>query len=214
MLKADLHIHTGYSMDCDTTLDSIISRCLETGIDCIAVSDHDSIEGALQMQETAPFPVIVAEEILTPQGEIMGMFLQERIPSGVAIDQAIERIKTQGGLVCLPHPFDTLRGLRVNGQKFKELAAQIDIVEVFNARSPFPRCSNKARTYAEKYNIPGTAGSDAHAVEEIGSTFIEMPEFNGRDEFLASLKEGRVHRKRSSYLVHFHSTWAKFKKSF
>ena len=113
MLKADFHIHTEHSMDCHTTIEELINRCLETGINCVAISDHDAVDGAKKMQKLAPFPVIIAEEILTPQGEIMGMFLEERIPSGVSVEQAIARIKAQGGLVCLPHPFDTLRGIKL-----------------------------------------------------------------------------------------------------
>ncbi len=213
MLKADFHIHTAYSMDCNTPPEDIISRCLETGINCIAIADHDSVEGALKMQSLAPFPVIVAEEILTPHGEIMGMFLKEGIPSGLSVEQAISHIKAQGALVCLPHPFDTLRGLRLDSKRLEELVEQIDIIEVFNARSPLARSSTKARTFARKYDIPGTAGSDAHTLNEIGNTYVEIPEFNGQDDFIQALREGKIHRHRSSFLVHFSSTWTKLKKS-
>ena len=114
MLKADFHIHTAYSMDCNTSLEEIISRCQETGINCIAIADHDAVEGALKIQSLAPFPVIVAQEILTPHGEIMGMFLKEHIPRGISMEQAIAQIKAQEALVCLPHTFDTFRGLWVD----------------------------------------------------------------------------------------------------
>ncbi len=213
LLKADLHIHTAYSMDCDMPLEKIISRCLESEINCIAIADHGTIEGALKMQSLAPFPVIVAEEILTPHGEIMGMFLKERIPSGISIEQAISHIKAQGALVCLPHPFDTLRGLRLGSKRLEELAEQIDIIEVFNARSTLLRSSTKARTFAEKYGIPETAGSDAHTPNEIGNTYVEMPEFNGRDEFLQALRKGKVFGNRTNPLVHFGSAWASLKNS-
>ena len=201
-------------MDCNTPPEEIISRCLETGINCIAISDHDALEGALKIQGLAPFPVIAAEEILTPNGEIMGMFLKERIPSSLSIEQTISHIKAQNGLVCLPHPFDTLRGLRIDTKRLEELVARIDIIEVFNARSLLPRDSSKARAFAKKYNIPGTAGSDAHTPNEIGNTYVEMPEFNGRDDFLQALRKGKIHRHQSSPLVHLSSTWAKIKKSF
>ena len=111
LLKADLHIHTEYSMDCNMPLKKIINRCLETGVNCIAIADHGTIEGALKMQTIAPFPVIVAEEILTLHGEIMGMFLTEGIPSGLSVEQTMSRIKAQGALVCIPHPFDIFRPL-------------------------------------------------------------------------------------------------------
>jgi predicted metal-dependent phosphoesterase TrpH len=214
MLRADLHIHTEYSMDCSTPLEDIIKRCQETGINCIAIADHNSVEGALKMQELAPFPVIVAEEILTPNGEIMGMFLSERIPSGVTVEEAISGIKAQGGLVCLPHPFDTFRGLRLDGKKLEELAEQIDVIEVFNARSQFASCSKKAQSFAEKYDIPGSAGSDAHSSDEIGNTYIELPEFKDRDDFLKALKKGNIHSHPSGLFVHFKTTWTKIKKAF
>jgi len=104
LLKADLHIHTKYSPDCNTSLEQIISRCQQTGINCIAVTDHGTIEGALKMQSIAPFVIIVAEEILTPRGEIMGMFLKEGIPSGLSVEETISRIKAQDALVPLMIP--------------------------------------------------------------------------------------------------------------
>lgn len=214
MLKADFHIHTQYSMDCNTPLEGIIQRCLDTGINCIAIADHDAIEGALKMAGMAPFPVIVAEEILTPQGEIMGMFLKERINSGLSIEKAITEIRTQDGLVCLPHPFDPFRGLRLDISALEEMKEQIDIIEVFNARSPFPWPETKARNFAAKFNISRSAGSDAHSIDEIGNTYVEMPEFRGKDDFLQALGKGKIHQHRSSFLVHFYSTWAKIKNAF
>ena len=201
-------------MDCNISLEDIISRCLETGINYIAIADHDTIEGALKMQNLAPFPVIVAEEILTPHGEIMGMFLKEGIPSGLSIEQAISRIKAQGALVCLPHPFDPFRGLRLDSKRLEELVEQLDIIEVFNARSLLRRDSAKARAFAKKYGIPEIAGSDAHTLNEIGSTYVEIPEFNSRDGFLQALRKGTISRHRSGPLVHFSSTWTRLKKWF
>lgn len=201
-------------MDCKTSLEKIINRCLKTEINCIAISDHGTAEGALKMQSLAPFKVIVAEEILTPKGEIMGMFLKESIPSNISIEEAISRIKAQDALVCLPHPFDPLRGLRLGDNKVEELVGQIDLIEVFNARSPLSGPAAKARAFATKYDLPGTAGSDAHSPKEIGYTYIEMPEFNGKDDFLEALKKGRISQHRASLLVHFNTAWTKLKNLF
>jgi len=214
LLKADFHIHTLYSMDSDTKLEDIIERCTESGINCIAIADHGTVEGALKLQEIAPFKVIVAEEVLTPKGEIMGMFLKETVPSGISIEEAISRIRDQGGLVNLPHPFDPLRGLALNGDEMDKLARQIDIVEVFNARCPLSGTSDKALAYAAKHKLPGTAGSDAHSPGEIGRTYVEMPEFDDKKEFIKALRKGKISQHKASILVHLNSTWAKIKKSF
>ena len=212
MLKADLHIHTRYSMDCQTPLEKIIERCQELRINCIAIADHGTAEGALEMQKIAPFKVIVAEEIMTTEGEIMGMFLKETIRSGITPAEAIKRIREQDGLVNIPHPFETIRGSALKDAVIEEIAADIDLMEVFNSRSPFPANSNKARAFAEKHGIPGSAGSDAHTVNEIGNAYIEMPDFNNKDEFLKSLAQSRIQGKRSGLRVHFYSTWARLKK--
>jgi predicted metal-dependent phosphoesterase TrpH len=214
LLKADFHIHTKYSMDCQTELEDIVKRCQKLGINCIAISDHDAVEGALTMQKIAPFKVILAEEVLTFNGEVMGMFLKERIPSGIPIEKAIAAIKEQGGLVSIPHPFDPLRGLRLNAEEFNKLAPQIDIIEVFNARCPFGQPAVKAKNYAQEHNLPGTAGSDAHIISEIGNVFVELDDFNSPAEFLTVLKQAKIQGKRSSPFVHFHSTWAKIRKIF
>ena len=215
MLRADLHVHTGYSMDCSTPIERIIDRCREVAIDCIAVADHGTIEGALRMRETAPFRVVVAEEILTPQGEIMGVFLEQTIPSGGSVEETIGRIRNQNGLVCLPHPFDPLRKLHVSRQRLEELVPEIDIIEVFNARSPIPwsGANARARVFADKHDIAKCAGSDAHDPSEIGSTYVEMPEFDGREGYLQALAEGKITGLRASPFIHFRTAWTRLKKA-
>jgi len=212
LLKADLHIHTEYSMDCDMSLDQVIERCLARAINCIAVADHGTIEGALKMQSRAPFKVIVAEEILTPHGEIMGMFLKETIPSGRSVEKTIAEIKAQGGLVCIPHPFDNFRPSALGGKILAEVMEQVDIVEVFNSRAVLLRHSTQAKNFALKHGIPGSAGSDAHTLYEIGNAYVEMPEFNGKEEFLQSLTRGKVFGRRTNPLRHFNSLAQKIKK--
>ena len=211
MLKADLHIHTKYSLDCQTPPEKIIERCGELGINCIAIADHGTAEGALAVQKLAPFRVIVAEEILTTQGEIMGMFLKETIPSGITPEEAVRRIREQGGLVNIPHPFEKIRGSALKDKCIDEIAADIDLMEVLNARSPFPANSNKARAFAEKHGIPMGAGSDAHTVNEIGNAYIEMPEFNDKEEFLKALAQGKIQGHRAGLMVHVYSAWARLR---
>jgi len=211
LLKADLHIHTKYSMDCDLPLAKIIDRCQKTGINCIAIADHGTAEGALKMQNIAPFPVIVSEEILTRHGEIMGMFLKETIPSGLSVTETISRIKAQGALVNIPHPFDIFRQSTLDSSVIKTIIGQIDLMEVFNARYFLPQSAVKAQAFAQKHGIPQSAGSDAHTPDEIGNAYIEIPEFNGRDDFLQALQQGRISGHRANPLVHFNSAWARLK---
>jgi len=211
-MRADLHVHTCYSRDCCTPLDQIVARCLETGIDCIAIADHNTIAGALKLKEFAPLKVIVAEEILTPAGELMGLFLTEEVPKGLSPEETIARIRSQGGLVGIPHPFG--RSLRQNSNKLisEEILSQVDIVEVFNSRTPLPHSSTSAWRLALEYGLATSAGSDAHTAGEIGQAYIEMPEFNNSSDFLDCLSQGRIFGRRSSPLVHFASTWAKIRK--
>ena len=201
-------------MDSQSELEDIIKRCQKLGIDCIAVADHNAVEGGLKMQTIAPFKVIIAEEILTFSGDLMGMFLKERIASGIPLEAAIAAIKEQGGLVSIPHPFDPVRGLRLNADEFNKLAPQIDLIEVFNARVLSPQTNSKSLHFAREHNLPGTAGSDAHTISEIGNVFVELNNFNTPAEFLAALQQAKIQGKRASPFVHFSSTWAKMRKAF
>jgi hypothetical protein len=208
-------MHTKYSVnhDCNTTLEEIIARCQKKGINCIAISDHGSADGALEMHKIAPFKVIVAEEILTPDGEIVGMFLKKTIPSGITLEEAVAEIKSQGGLVSVPHPFDPLRGLKLGKERMEKLAEQLDMIEVFNARGPFSGPVAKTRALAEKHDLPMTAGSDAHYPFEIGYTYVEMPEFEGRDDFLQALRQGTIHKQRAGAMVYIRTGVARLAKA-
>lgn len=199
-------------MDCNTPLEKIVSRCLEIGINCIAICDHGTAEGGLRMREIAPFPVIVAEEILTSHGEIIGMFLEETIPSRLPVKEVISQIRAQGGLVCIPHPFDMLRQSALRSNMIEEIVEQIDIIEVANSRTLLPRNSAKALAFAAKYGITKSAGSDAHTPREIGRTYIEMPEFEGKDDFLQALERGNISGSVTNPLIHFASGWTRLRK--
>jgi predicted metal-dependent phosphoesterase TrpH len=214
LLRADLHIHTMYSMDCASKPEQIIERCLKKNINCIAIADHGTTDGAFKLKSMSPFPVIIAEEILTPWGEIMGMFLTETIPTGIPVDEAIKRIKDQGGLVCIPHPGDRARSSAFSIGNLSTILDDIDIIEVFNARNHAHNGNGRALEVARKYQKLCGAGSDAHTPGEIGGVFIEMQEFNTLDEFKASLKEGKVTGKTASPFVHITSTASRFTKPF
>jgi len=198
-------------MDCNTPLAKIIDRCRALGINCVAIADHGTIEGALEMQRLAPFTVIVAEEILTPDGEIMGMFLKENVPNGLSVEQTIAQIRAQDGIVCIPHAFDMLRPSALGEKIVEKIAHEIEVIEVFNSRSLLLRSSEKAQAFAAKYGIAQSAGSDAHTLGEIGNAYVEMPKFSGKDDFLQALAKGRVIGRRTNPITHFSSAWNKIK---
>jgi predicted metal-dependent phosphoesterase TrpH len=212
MLKADLHVHSIYSCDSINKPEDIIRQCMETGINCIAVADHGTAEGALILQKTAPFKVIAAEEVMTQYGEVMGMFLKESIPNKIPFTEAVSRIRKQDGLVCIPHPFDKPNRHGLGRKMLERFIDDIDIIEVFNARSPLPWYSKKSLAFAEKYQKAKSAGSDAHTIMEIGSTYIEMPEFAGKQDFLSALDKGTIHGKTTNPFVMLGSSWARIRK--
>lgn len=211
MIRADLHIHTCYSVDCLTPLDKIVTRCVESGINCVAVADHHTIAGALKLKGIAPFRVIVAEEIATTAGEILGLFLSEGICKGLSAQETISRIRSQGGLVAIPHPFGRSLFRHNNVLTSIEILSQVDIIEAFNSRTPFSSSISRAAMLAKEQRKPASAGSDAHTPEEIGRAYVEMPDFHGPDDFLNSLAQGRIFGRKSSYLPHLASTWAKIR---
>jgi len=212
LIKADLHIHTAYSPDSATSLQQVIACCRKNGINCVAVTDHNSILGALKLREMAPFTVIVGEEIMTRSGEIIGYFLDEEIPAFLPAEETARRIKDQGGLVCIPHPFDTLRRSTLRRKTLEALLPYIDIIEVFNARVVLSRHNLSARVFALANELLGSAGSDAHISSEIGGTYVEMPDFNDAEEFRLALAQGALLCRKASLWVHMWGMWARLVK--
>ena len=171
----------------------------------MAITDRNEIAGAFEVKRIAPFKVIVGEEVLTNKGEIIGYFLTEKIPGRLSPEETVARIKEQGGLVCVPHPYDPLRsGTRIRPQALKEILPKVDLIEVFNSKSMLLRDSARALELAQKHGLPGTAGSDAHVIQEIGSTYMELPEFNDVGQFLQSVQQGKVFGHRTSLWMHFY----------
>lgn len=183
-------------------LEVVIDRCVRRGIDCIAVTDHDNIDGALKMQQIAPFKVIVGEEVKTLQGEIIGLFLKERIASLLTAEETVDRIHEQGGLTCVPHPFDRIRKGRLQENVLNELHSQIDIMEAFNCRTTLLRDSEKAMAFGIEHDMALGVGSDSHTPVEIGGAFVEMPDFEGPHDFLGCIRSGRLAGRRANPLVH------------
>ena len=209
-LNIDLHVHTCYSPDSLTPLDKLIDRCQLVKLNCIAITDHNTITGALAVKEKAPFQVIVGEEIRTTQGDIIGLFLSQVIPRGLSPEETVRKIKEQKGLVVIPHPFDNIRSSVLQPGALEDVLPYADLIETFNARNRFSRTDDKADELASALGIAGCAVSDSHTLSELGTTYTRIPEFDGTPEgLLNAVKEGSLVRKRSSVLVHIASTYAK-----
>ncbi len=211
-IKVELHSHTRHSRDCLLSPDAIITACQRRGIGALAVTDHNEIEGAFELQRRAPFPVIVGEEVFSAQGEIIGLFLREFIPRGLSAQETISRIKAQGGLVYVPHPFDSYRKGAVGRETLDAIRGDVDLLEVFNARNLRPDDDEQAYAYAWEHGLTMAAGSDAHSVGEFGNAYLRMEPFDGPQDFLAKARRGRIYGHRSTGLVHLFSSYAKVHK--
>ena len=192
-LKADLHVHTRYSHDSTASLQSIVSRCIETGIQCLAVTDHNTIEAALMLHGQAPLQIIVGEEIKSSEGDIIGLFLKEGIPKDLTPMQTVQAIKSQGGLVMVPHPFDRVRPTALGLEAFETIAHDVDIVETFNARNLFNADNSRADEIARNYHKVRAVASDCHTAAELGRTYNLIPSFiDTPQDFLQGLSQAEL----------------------
>lgn len=213
MLKADFHIHTHYSPDSEMSPARLVRKCLQVGLNCIAVTDHNTVEGALKVRQVADFTVIIGEEVRTADGEVTGLFLTETIPRGLSAVETAKRIKDQGGLVSMPHPFDRFRNGVISPTALEDLLPYTDIVEVFNSRNNMDADNRKAYDFASAHDLLSSAVSDAHTPMELGRTYVDMPEFDGSPEgFKRSLAQGTIHGRKTSPLIHVLTTFTKIKK--
>jgi hypothetical protein len=187
--------------DCATPVETILGTAREIGLGAIAIADHNAIEGAFlarELSEGDPL-VIVAEEIKTAEGEVIGLFLEEAIPEALSFDDTLSLIKEQGGLVYVPHPFDALRTTPTYRALVDNLH-RIDIIEVFNAKVALSSFNLSAERFAAKYNIVAGAGSDSHVPQGLGTAVIRMPPFSDPVSFMEALWEADIIARRKSLL--------------
>jgi predicted metal-dependent phosphoesterase TrpH/glycosyltransferase involved in cell wall biosynthesis len=201
MVDVDLHMHTDHSYDCATPVEVLLAEARAQGLGAIAVTDHNEISGAHEARAKADgLKVIVGEEVKTAgQGEVIGLFIEEKIPRGMTLQETIAEIKRQGGLVYVPHPFDRLHSVP-DYEHLLEVLDSVDAIEVFNPRVAITEFNDEAVRFAAKYRIPAGAGSDAHVPQGLGSVRIRMREFDGPDEFLESLRDADIVRNPASLL--------------
>jgi predicted metal-dependent phosphoesterase TrpH len=200
-IVADLHLHTSWSHDCSIGVDELLDHAEEQGLGAIAVTDHNVFGGALEAAERARgrrLLVIPGEEVKTAdQGEVIGLFLREEIAQGMSFGDTVAAIRAQGGLVYLPHPFDRMHAIPEPATLHRHLA-EIDVLEVYNARLLFEAYNEEALRFARKYNLTPGAGSDAHVLAGVGTGAVRMRRFSGPEEFLVSLHDAEVLRRPKS----------------
>ena len=203
LIEVDLHMHTDHSHDCATPVEVLLATAREQGLGAIAVTDHNEISGALEARaqaDGAGVKVIVGEEVKTAgQGEVIGLFIEEKIPRGLSLAETVAEIKRQGGLVYVPHPFDRMHSVP-DYEHLLTILADVDAIEVYNPRVAIGAFNEEASRFAAKYRIPAGAGSDSHVAQGLGSVRIRMRDFDGPQEFMQSLREADILTRPSSLL--------------
>ena len=192
-VRVDLHAHTMWSGDSTTTPDEIERAVVEAGIDVLCVTDHNAVAGARELRDRLPCRVVVGEELRTTAGEIIGLFLTERVPMGTTPVEAATAIRDQGGIVYVPHPFDPMRR-NLAEPALVDLAERglLDAVEVLNAKTTLASLNVRAAAFADEHALAHGAGSDAHVPDAIGAAYVEVPDFDGAADFVAALRAGHV----------------------
>ena len=211
-MRVDLHCHTLHSRDSLMTYDALLRRMDRRGLDMVAITDHNTVAGALAFHARAPERFLVGEEIKTTCGELIALFLKEEVPSGLSPEQTIAHVHAQGALIGASHPLARWRSEALGLDRLESIRRRLDFLEVFNARVTFSNDNRQARELAARWGLPGSAGSDAHAPSEVGRAYVDMPAFDGPKDFLDSLSLGQIGGRLSSPFVHFYSTYAKWRK--
>ncbi len=211
MLRVDFHCHTSFSPDSLNGIPELLSIAARRRIDRLAITDHNTIRGALVAKSLDSERVIVGEEIKTTKGELLALFVQEEVPPNLSPLETIRRLREQGAFISVSHPFDIYRsGWRLSD--LSEILPYIDAVEVFNARCYLAGYNRSAWEFARQNRIPGTVGSDAHLLVEVGRATVRLPEFSNVEELREVISQGQVVATLSPFWVHFGSAWISFSK--
>jgi predicted metal-dependent phosphoesterase TrpH len=207
-LRVEFHSHTDASKDSLTQPADLVAMARHKEIDRLIITDHNTIAGAQAAQALDPELIIVGEEIMTTRGEILAAFVTEEVPPYLSPAETIQRLKDQGAFISVSHPFDRLRKGGWSEDDLLEILPQVDAIEVYNSRCMFPGFNREARLFAEKHNIPGTVGSDAHAALEVGRSLLLLEQFEGPDEMRKVIRKGIPHVKWSPPWFHLTSRYA------
>jgi predicted metal-dependent phosphoesterase TrpH len=204
----EFHCHTSASKDSLTPPKKLVSYARRRNIGRLIITDHNTIAGARTAQEYDPELVVVGEEIMTTRGEILAAFVSEEIPAGLPPMEVIDQLRQQGAFISVSHPFDSLRSGGWKEDDLLEILPFVDAIEVYNSRCMKKRFNDEARVFAEKHNIPGTVGSDAHAAFEVGRSMLKLGHFDGPDELRIRIRSGQPLTKWSPPWFHLTSRYA------
>ncbi len=187
-----MHSHTMWSGDCTTTPDEIVEALGGAALDVVCITDHHAIQGAIELLDELPCRVVVGEEMRTHHGELIGLFLTERVPQGLDPVDTAKRIRDQGAIVYVPHPFDAMRN-NLAEPALIDLVERglVDAIEVLNAKTSLRSLNERAAAFANEHGLLVGAGSDAHVAEAFGAAYVEMPDFADARSFLVSLTQAR-----------------------
>ncbi len=190
MIKIDLHTHSQASNDGGIRFDEYVDVLKDGKLDCIAITDHNSISFAQQMRQTLGEQIIIGEEITTTNGEIIGLFLKRPVIPGQTPLETAKAIKDQGGLVYIPHPFETVRA-GLTEEALNTIVDLIDTVEIHNGRAMFQNRGPKAATWAKLNHKTTVASSDAHGLKGLGTTYTQISAVPSEKTLVKLLKKGR-----------------------
>jgi predicted metal-dependent phosphoesterase TrpH len=207
-LKVEFHCHTSASKDSLTSPKKLVQRAAQRGIDRLIITDHNSIRGALTARLLNPELVIIGEEIMTKKGEILAAYVKEEIPAGLDPLTVIKLLKDQAAFISVSHPFDSMRSGGWKEDDLMEIRPHVDAIEVYNSRCMRKDFNRQAKDFAEKYDIPGTVGSDAHAAFEVGRSFLELEPFQDAEELRRVIRSAVAHTSWSPPWIHLTSRFA------
>jgi predicted metal-dependent phosphoesterase TrpH len=211
-ISLELHSHTFASPDCLLRPHDIVRVCRERGIDRLAVTDHNTIRGALAVKALAPELVIVGEEIMTTQGELLAYFVTEAVPPDLSPLETVARLRAQGAAISVSHPFDRLREGAWREADLHVIIAHVDAIEVFNARCVYAQDNERAAAFAHAHGLAGSVGSDAHSLRELGRARLIVDRADTAAELIEGFRNGSPITQLSSPAIHLTSTYAKWRK--
>jgi predicted metal-dependent phosphoesterase TrpH len=212
MLSVEFHCHTVFSKDSLTSPQKLVDTCRRKGIDRVVVTDHNTIAGARAAQKLDPERVVVGVEIMTTRGEILAAFVKDEIPARLSPQETIKRLRDQNAFISVSHPFDSMRSGGWKEEDLLEILPLVDAIEVYNSRCMRPIFNRRAMEFAEKHNVAGTVGSDAHAAFELGRSLVLLEPFEGPDEMRKVIRTAKYQTRWSPPWIHLSSRYATLRK--